>query len=361
MKLKISENIKNLRRNKKLTQEEFAELLGVSPQAVSRWENGNCYPDLEFLPLIASFFEISVDKLIGVDDSYESEKVNEYKAEFRKAVSVGDIYKCIDISRQGVAEFPNNYEMLNQLMYALFLSTDDDGFIPEWKENMAKFDEEITKLGERIMKCCPDQQIRLEATERLAFHHCEMGRKEIGRAIYETLPSRSFSKECCVWWALEENEKLPYLRNDVRYHYDILINQLWRMLFCDDLLNEVKIEISKILEALFVLFDDNIIKDWAQARILCDISKPYFKAGNTEKGFDCLAKSVEYAETFENRPETAEYNHFLFGKIGVRRDDFETSDQRPLKIIMRDKWLSDSGFDCVRDTEEFKKIISTLE
>ena len=61
------------------------------------------------------------------------------------------------------------------------------------------------------------------------------------------------------------------------------------------------------------------------------------------------------------RHETAEYNHFLFGKIGVRRDDFETSDQRPLKIIMRDKWLSDSGFDCVRDTEEFKKIISTLE
>lgn len=41
MKLKISENIKNLRRNKELTQEEFAELLGVSPQAVSRRLNGD--------------------------------------------------------------------------------------------------------------------------------------------------------------------------------------------------------------------------------------------------------------------------------------------------------------------------------
>ena len=41
--------------------------------------------------------------------------------------------------------------MLNQLMYALFLSTDDDGFIPEWKENMVKYDVEITKLGERTV------------------------------------------------------------------------------------------------------------------------------------------------------------------------------------------------------------------
>ena len=68
-------------------------------------------------------------------------------------------------------------------MYALFLSTDEDGNIPEWKENMEKYDAEITALGERIMKYCPDQNIRLRAMSRLAFNHCEMGRKEIGRAM----------------------------------------------------------------------------------------------------------------------------------------------------------------------------------
>ena len=59
----------------------------------------------------------------------------------------------------------------------------DDADTPNWKENMEKYDAEITALGERIIRHCPDMEIRLEATERLAFNHCEMGRKEQGRAI----------------------------------------------------------------------------------------------------------------------------------------------------------------------------------
>lgn len=360
MKLKLYENIKKLRLEKGLTQEELAEMFGVSAQAVSRWENGSCYPDMELLPTISRFFGTSIDNLLGADEGYETQKVGEYKKAFREAVSVGDVYKCIDISREAVAEFPNNYEMQNLLMYALFLSTDDNGNIPEWKENMEKYDEEIIKLGERIMKHCPDNRIRLEATDRLAFHHCEMGRKEIGRAIYETLPSRAFCKEGCMWWALEEDKKLPYLRKDVLYHYELLANQLWRMLLSGDLSNEVKIDISKILEALFDLFDDSIVKDWSQARILCDISKPYFKTGNTKKGFELLKRAAEFAGRFDNRPKVAKYTHFLFGEINVNRNDFETDDSRPLKTIMREKWLSDSVYDSVRDTREFKEIIDLL-
>ena len=360
MKLKLCENIKKLRLEKGLTQEELAEIFGVSAQAVSRWENGVCYPDMELLPAISRFFGISVDTLMGANEGYEKEKVEVYKRSFKEAISVGDIYKCIDVSREAVSEFPNNYEMLNQLMYALFLSSDDDGNIPEWKENMIKYDKEIIKLGERIIKYCPDSRIRLEATDRLAFHHCEMGRKEIGREIYETLPSRAFCKEGCIWWALEEDEKLPYLRKDVYHHYELLTNQLWRMLSCSDLSNDVRVKTCEILEELLRLFDDSIIKDWSQARILCDISKPYFKIGNTKKGFELLKNASEFASKFDNRPKSTRYNHFLFGEINVNRNDFETGDSRPVRIIMRDKWLSDSVYDRVRDTGEFKEIIDLL-
>lgn len=89
-------------------------------------------------------------------------------------------------------------------MYALFLAGDSDGNIPEWQENMRKYDSEITMLGERIMKYCPDQDIRLEAAGRLAFNHCEMGRREIGRAIFETLPSQKYCREAQIWWGLDE-------------------------------------------------------------------------------------------------------------------------------------------------------------
>ena len=360
MKLQIGENIKNLRREKNLTQEEFAEIIGVSAQAVSRWENDTCYPDMELLPTIAGFFNISVDKLIGADNIYEQKKIMEYKENFKKAISKGLVYECIDISRKAVEEFPSNFEMLNQLMYSLFLSTDDDGNIPEWKENAEKYDNEIIEIGERIRKYCPDERIRLEAIERLAFNHCEMGRKDIGRAIYETLPTRTFCKEGCIWWALEENEKLPYLKNEVYHHYEMLTNGLWRMLDCEDVSLDTKSRISETLEALLHLFEDNTPTDWSQARIFCDISKSYFKAGSSNKGFQCLRIASEYARIFDNRPEAFEYDHFIFGKISKGRNDFETTDSRCLTQIMCDKWMNSEDFDCVRKTKEFGEIIKNI-
>ena len=64
MKLMIGENLRRLRREKDITQEQLAEVLGVSDQSVSRWENDACYPDMELLPTMAKFFETSVDKLL---------------------------------------------------------------------------------------------------------------------------------------------------------------------------------------------------------------------------------------------------------------------------------------------------------
>ena len=125
---------------------------------------------------------------MGVNETVRKEKIAKYLEQFQEAVSQGRIDDCIAVARSGIAEYPNSYMLLNKLMYALFLAGDSDGNIPEWQENMKKYDSEITMIGERIMKYCPDQDIRLEAAARLAFNHCEMGRRAIGRAIFETLP-----------------------------------------------------------------------------------------------------------------------------------------------------------------------------
>ncbi len=64
MKCYISENIKNYRYKNRLTQAEFANLFGVSPQAVSKWENSISYPDLLLIVEIASKFEVTVDDFL---------------------------------------------------------------------------------------------------------------------------------------------------------------------------------------------------------------------------------------------------------------------------------------------------------
>ena len=59
MNIYFSENIKRLRKERELTQEALADFLGVSFQAVSKWERGESYPDIELLPTIADFFSVS--------------------------------------------------------------------------------------------------------------------------------------------------------------------------------------------------------------------------------------------------------------------------------------------------------------
>ena len=63
--IKIHEQIAFLRKQKGLTQEELANALGVTNQAVSKWESSQCCPDIQFLPDLAKIFDVSVDELVG--------------------------------------------------------------------------------------------------------------------------------------------------------------------------------------------------------------------------------------------------------------------------------------------------------
>ena len=67
-----------------LTQEQLAEKFGTSPQAISRWEIGATYPDIEMMPMIASFFETSVDALLGVTEEEKEKRCSELQRMFRK-------------------------------------------------------------------------------------------------------------------------------------------------------------------------------------------------------------------------------------------------------------------------------------
>ena len=343
MKLNIGETIKRLRKEREITQEEFSEMLGVSCQSVSRWENELCYPDIELIPVIADFFGITTDTLMGIDNAAEKKAVEQYQSRFQEAISIGNVSECIRISREAVAEFPNNYVLLNQLMYALFISGDDSADIPDWKENMEKYDGEIVALGERIIKYCPDTGIRLEATARLAFQHCEMGRRETGRALYEAMPSMTVCKEQAIWWALSEEEKIPHLHKSIREAYNLLDGFIWRL--------EKQLpaeEAFKVLEKEFairdIMLDGKTDYDtWGNAEMNLSCAKYLARLNRTEEAVEHLRISAEAAIAFDNRPEEIHKESLLMGKRTEKRADYETADSRPLHVILRDSWMADKG------------------
>ena len=67
-KIRIGECILNYRKQHRLTQSDFGELLGVSTQAVSKWERELCYPDIFLLPDISNLIGVSIDEMLKQED-----------------------------------------------------------------------------------------------------------------------------------------------------------------------------------------------------------------------------------------------------------------------------------------------------
>ena len=70
----IGNNIKKIRKQLGLTQEELAMHVGVTPQAVSRWENGTGMPDISLVVPLAKTLRVSTDSLFGInEEKYDSQ------------------------------------------------------------------------------------------------------------------------------------------------------------------------------------------------------------------------------------------------------------------------------------------------
>lgn len=76
----IQLKISILRKQRGITQQQLAEVVGTSFQTISKWENGVTMPDITVLPMLASYFKVTVDELLGLvplkEESYLSEKTN---------------------------------------------------------------------------------------------------------------------------------------------------------------------------------------------------------------------------------------------------------------------------------------------
>lgn len=175
--LYLGTNIKEYRLKKGYTQEQLAYELGVSPQTVSRWENGNTYPDIVMLPIIAELFNTSIDNLMG----YANECTTKEREDFFKDVNKLETSERILRHREMLQKYPNDTRLqfsLANLLYYKFVKKCDD----------VDAEQELRLLCYRILHSnLPDMQCG--AKRLLALISVKNGDMEAAMKYVNELPS----------------------------------------------------------------------------------------------------------------------------------------------------------------------------
>ncbi len=172
--------IKQLRKEHKLTQEMLAGALDVTPQAVSKWEMNLTYPDITLIPVIANYFEVSLDTLFDFDPSKKNEKIRAIIDEANE-LFFEHTKECIEKIKLALVEYPENEKLLNYLLtcyeYDLRSNGCRDGI------------ESMLTISQTLMNESIDHEIVVNAKIIRSAALLATGKYAEAKAILETLPS----------------------------------------------------------------------------------------------------------------------------------------------------------------------------
>lgn len=180
MNIYIGANIKRLRLQKQITQEQLSLAMGVSCAAVSKWEREDTLPDISLLPLLANYFGVSIDELMGYDAARIEEEIKQFFEERRKLFSAGKVAEYKKLSEKAYREYSSDYRVMACYMWDK---------IGDYADNdlsvILANKEELLSICQRILDGCNDVHLRLDAINMQGkILHAE-GRTEEAVALYQ--------------------------------------------------------------------------------------------------------------------------------------------------------------------------------
>lgn len=213
MEIRIGNKIRELRKKHRLTQEQLADNIGVSFQAVSKWENDIALPDITLIPVIANYFGVSTDEVLCYDST---EKDNEIKNlvdksyEFRET----DPEEGRRILETGLKKYPDNDILLNNLLYVINYSENPD---------------ETISLASRLIDKTNCFEVKYDALRFLAYAYNAKGDSQSAVAALEQIPEIYFTKLSEMAFILDGKLKYDAAEKQKWISFETLIQMMWKI------------------------------------------------------------------------------------------------------------------------------------
>lgn len=237
--MNIGEKIRLLRKEKHVTQEELADYLHISSQAISKWETGASSPDIESLPKLAIFFGTSLDNLLDFSQSQIDAAVEALVAQSGRGGS--DPAASEAFLRKALEKYPNNELLLTCILEDLQEQNAD-------KSRSA----EIIEIGERILTCSKDDEMKIDVLRILAETYHSMGEQAMAEYYLAKIPGLNFLYYEIAASIRRGKERIANVEKLENLCIDKLICALWmRREEADE---EKRVQIDRKAHEMFTFF-----------------------------------------------------------------------------------------------------------
>lgn len=304
----IGQTIKRLRKEKNLTQEELAELLKVTSQAVSKWENGTGMPDISQVVPLASVFGVSTDVLLGVEGTTADEeayKIIEKAYAAKEYCKIETYLTAYDELIEGLKKYPNNLVLLNNCMgLGLSLALLENGWIYA-AERAKEITVETIRQANLIITYSHNITDIMRAHQILVFLYSQAG--DFGKAKEEamTFPLRHdftwYSNMALINKYMKNYDReIIYLCSDIDLSLQNLENNVARLgtaYFNSGKYNDAIMVYETFFDIIEVIFKNEFkppYHDFDSGDCYILLAQSYLAIGEVDKAMNSVENSIMY-------------------------------------------------------------------
>ena len=348
--MSIGTTIKRLRHDKGMTQEQLAELLGLSTNAISQWECDKTAPDISNLPILANIFEVSADVLLEIDlaKNKKQAEIEAFLEEESTLFNQGKTAERLELCRVMQKKYPNDETIRYRLMWVLSNASKRENF------------DEIVSIGEQLIKS-EKTTYRMGAIRCLCFTHLFAGDRKTARQYADMIPQGADLH----LHVLEGEELITHCQNHFWKVCDNMYLYMKYLLDCPEAKYtiEEKHSMWKTLYDMFsMIFPD---KDFGFFDLrLAEIS--FFMAAQSarleqfDKAFDEMEKMIAHLEKMQNYSGIAHTSPLVNKIKNDQSNIFKSSEETIGHAYLRYLNSTESVFNSAKHSPRFAAIKERL-